>query len=136
MPQVSTIHSRDEVLSVLLPKILGLLWDKGVAQSGHGKDVIGRQIEVSVDLFRPNGFLVSVYAPTSKSPVDKVFSGHLAPDPGSVDPSFFKYQGGRCGVLSWKRGEWEDIIANAVVRERDLAQLAEFPYHSHPSRPN
>jgi hypothetical protein len=121
--QVSIIRSRDRVLSLLLPKFVGLLWDKGLAVNGKAKTVIDQGIELNAHIFRPNGFMLSVYAETPSSPSDKVFSAHLAPDPHSVEPSNFPYQGGRCGVLSWKRGRWEDIIVNAAVEAKEIERL-------------
>jgi hypothetical protein len=52
----------------------------------------------------------------------KVFSIHLADDPPSVDPRYFRYQSGCCRVLSWDRGSWKDQIIVLPAMSREITQ--------------
>ena len=126
MQLVSTIRSRDKALDLLLPKFFGILCEMGKLEGQSAKAIIDGQIELQATKFRPDGIMLSAYAPTKKSPLDKVFSVQLATDRTSVDPAYFPYQTGRCGILSWKRGAWEDRIVAAAAEPREIAQLLTF----------
>jgi hypothetical protein len=123
---VSTIRSRDKALDLLLPKFFGILCEMGKLEGQSAKAIIDGRIELQATKFRPNGIMLSAYAPTKKSPLDKVFSAHLATDRSAVDPAHFPYQAGRCGILSWKRGAWEDRIVASAAKPHEIAQLLTF----------
>ena len=127
MQQVSTVRSRDKALDLLLPKFFGILWAIGVSQGQIVKAIIDEQIELHAVRFRPDGILLSVYAPTKKSPVDKVLSAQFAADRTCVEPDHFRYQQGRCTILTWKRATWEDRIAAAPFEPRPLTDLRTIP---------
>ena len=120
MPQtrVSLIHDRDTVLGMLIPKILGILWETGRRNELGAKAAFDKNIEIDASPIRSHAIMLSVWTPKSK-----VLSFHLADDPASVVPSYFRYQSGRCSVLSWKRGAWEDRIMTAAVEPREIAQI-------------
>jgi hypothetical protein len=62
-----------------------------------------------------NRVMLSAYWPV-KLKITKVFSAHVTDLPSAVDQKFYRYYGGQFGLLSWRRGEWEDvIIADAAV---------------------
>ena len=124
--EVSKLRSRDQVLDLIIPKILGLLGCPRTAAPTGVKVTVNGSIELYLRQFADNGFALSVYAPTAKSLVDKVFSAHLVPFPPSgADPAFFCYQRGRCGVMSWKRGTWEDAIAESSNAPCEIAALGQ-----------
>jgi hypothetical protein len=116
--RVSGIRSRDKALEYILPKFLGILWEKGRpgALPGSVKATLGQDVELDAAPFGAD-------APTSRDPITKVFSAHLTPDASFVDPHYFRYQGGRCAILSWSRGSWEDQIAAADAVARPIESL-------------
>jgi hypothetical protein len=115
--------SRDEVLAHLLPKIFGIICDRGGKIDGFSSssaqligDVVltGRQLG-------PNRIVLSVYSPV-KSRTMKVFSAHVTDTPAYGDPKFYRYYGGSVGLLSWRRGEWEQVIMLDVAAPRSLSE--------------
>jgi hypothetical protein len=108
------------VLQLLVPKIIGLLWERGCSQRLSRLEG-ARAFEEAVDvnaywLSEAEVYMVSVYTP------DKVLSLHLSTVHKS--PVGYPYLLGRCDVLSWKRGTWEDALFNASVAPRTIEQLA------------
>ncbi len=131
--QISTIPSRDEVLSILVPKMLGLLWEAGEPEkfcsaSNYRRvnavinNEPGHRVWAGALVFGSENFALDAYAPTVRSPITKVFSAHIGAHATPFGPPF-KYWNGRCGILSWKRGLWEDRIANAPAAPRTLAHV-------------
>jgi hypothetical protein len=126
--RVSQVRSRDEALEILLPKFLGILWETGKVDKGigalHGNVTafIDGEVELGGFVLGYGVFGLHAYAPTARSPWTKVFSAHLG-DPSVVDPSYFPYWGGRCCILSWKRGRWEDRIVAKREAPRTVAHL-------------
>ena len=126
--RVSFVRRRDEALHLLIPKLLGVLWEAGRADKGPsaipGKVTahIEPQIEVGGYLLGPGRFGIHVYVPTDGTQITKVFSAHLG-DFSVADPRFFTYYGGKCSILSWKRGAWEDCIVAEKVEPRTVAHL-------------
>ena len=122
---VSKNRSRDQVLAVLIPQLLGLIWDRGGPDplKVHGGPTvrIGSQIAAGGYLVAPGVFGVHVYAEHRSDPYTKVFSVHLA-DRAAADPGF-NYLEGRCAVLSWKRGAWEDTIMHEQTDPRTIAHV-------------
>jgi hypothetical protein len=127
--RVNLVRSRDEALHLLFPKLLGVLWESGKADTGagavHGKVsalLDESKIEVGGFILGRGTFAVHVYAPTARSPFAKVFSAHLG-DTSLVDSRLFPYWGGRCSILSWKRGPWEDRIVADKAEPKTAAHL-------------
>jgi hypothetical protein len=54
-------------------------------------------------------FAVSVYA-LVRGCQQKVLSARVTSKPQFFDPSFYKNCEGCVGVMSWRRGEWENVI--------------------------
>lgn len=138
--RVSQIRSRDKALGILLPKLLGVLWERGEPGEipGSTKAFIGNEIdlpgitidgrgrEIELGGGRNPGvhgaWHIHAYASTPRERWTKVFSAHI----GSqmvADPEHFPYWDGRCAVLSWKRGPWEDRIAAERGEPRTVAHL-------------
>src|SRR5579863_2699737 len=119
MPQtrVSDIHDRDTALGMLIPTILGILWETGRRDELGVKAAFDKNIEIGASPIRTHAIMLSVWTPESK-----VLSFHLADDPASVVTSDFRYQSGRCMLLSWKRGTWEDRIMTSAAQPREIAQ--------------
>jgi hypothetical protein len=122
---IGTMCSRDEALDQILPKFLGSLWENGKKSRVPGgvKANIGQNIEVHGIAVHPNSFVLSVCVRQSGRSAIIVFSAHLAPDASVVNPRYFPYQSGRCGILSWKRGPWEDQLAAAGAKPRSISRL-------------
>jgi hypothetical protein len=68
------------------------------------------------------GYVIHAYTRQAGADWVKVFSAHLA-DVVFGDPKRFKYWGGRCAILSWKRGPWEDRVYALPVEPRSLAHV-------------
>ena len=127
---VSAIRSRDKALDLLLPKFLWIVCSLGTP-SGTGrkrgvKAIIDAGLELHASPLRPYRIVASVYALTERAPLYKVFSVHLAVASAFVDPQFFTYQAGRCGILSWKRGIWEDRIVAAACEPGSMENIGQL----------
>lgn len=122
---ISEIRSRDSALAQLLPECCRVLWAHGHTHEAHVtvKARIGSVIEISVSTLGDGAFALSVWVRTGEWTWAKVFSAHLAPDPSTADRRFFRNLGGRCSILSWKRGWWEDCIALAETKTRSSEAL-------------
>jgi hypothetical protein len=130
---VSENRSRNEVLDILIPKILGILWERGEPSRIGVRALIDGDVTVGGFAVHERGFALHVYAPTRSRACEKVFSAHVG-DPSVIDPTYFPYWQGRCGILNWKRGRWEDWIYVQSAAPRGLAQaltrgLAAIPRH-------
>jgi hypothetical protein len=121
---------RDEALDRLIPKILGILWERGDINSLSGVTThLENGIEIGGYYVRPGAFGLSVGVPEDPLPppnwrvtLKPVFSVHL--DATSPGPDYrFNYQEGRCTVLGWRRGEWENHIAAQPAAPRSIDQL-------------
>jgi hypothetical protein len=66
--------------------------------------------------------MLSVYSPSGEKML-KVFSAHVTDKPSLGDPAFNRYAGGSVGVMSWRRGEWEDAILNHAAQARSPSEL-------------
>jgi hypothetical protein len=122
-PLIHTIRSRDSVLSVLLPKFFGVLWTRG-KPCDHFKGVealVGHNLEISAFEIVPGGYCLSAYLLLPNDRADKVFSAHVASR--AVIDGVRPYWDGRCCILSWKRGEWEDRLVAEQVDSRTVAHL-------------
>jgi hypothetical protein len=108
---VSRIRSRDSVLGLIVPKILGILNARGQKLHGFGgcSVQLNETIVLSASSIDAHRLMMSVYdGPACE--IVKVFSLHVTNFPSAMDPDFYRYRGGRVAVLSWRRGKWEDAI--------------------------
>ena len=135
--RVSVLHSREQVLGILLPKFLGVLWEFGRSEPGafpRARAFFGPgPLELGALGLGPAMYCIHVYRPegpgsikdfdlSGDSIVTKVFSAHIG-DRSVARPEYCNYWDGRCSILSWKRGVWEDAIALAEVEPRSMAHL-------------
>jgi hypothetical protein len=102
---ISKIRNRDTVLGAVIPKILGVLRAKGSKLHGFGgcSVQLTDDIVLSANRLGRERVMLSVYDVVN-SEIAKVFSAHVNDDPGGFDRAFFRYQGGRAAILSWRRG--------------------------------
>jgi hypothetical protein len=108
---VSKFRDRDFVLRAFLPCALWILKRKGKQEAGYpglsvqlpGDVVLCRS---RIDVYR---LAVSVYGPVSGRQ-KKVFSAHVTNRPDFFDAGFYRNCEGHVGIMSWRRGEWEDVI--------------------------
>lgn len=109
---LSTTRNRDHVIRQLLPKIFAIIRDRGRTNAGHlGIAAPVNDLTLSAYAIDPYRVALSVYWPV-KGELLKVFSAYVVRDPRlSGDPDFYRYMDGQVGVLRWRRGQWEDLIA-------------------------
>jgi hypothetical protein len=121
---VSATRDREAALSRLLPKFLGVLWDLG--EPGHLPGsvvaIVNEKLEIGGSPIDGVRFVAHAYVKVEPQKFVKVFSAHLAPV-GGGDPMFFQRWGGRCGLLSWRRGPWEDVISEYPIPPRTMAHV-------------
>jgi hypothetical protein len=134
LARVSTTRKRDTALAILVPKILGLLWDRGSCAAGSPRAVVHVALVGELDgivahwtgmtaLGETQFYAISVYAfPRGAPSATKVLSFQLSTDhgPGSA----FPYLEHRCSVMTWKRGTWEDALVVDPAVPRTIQQLA------------
>lgn len=102
---ISMVRNRNEVLKCLLPKIFGIISERGErlrAYPGCSANLDG-ELTLSGSNLDTDRIALSAYWPL-KSQITKVFSVQVWNSPNSEDPGF------RVGVLSWRRGPWEDAV--------------------------
>lgn len=110
---LSTIRNRDHVIRQLMPKIFAIIRDRGRPNVGHlGLAApVNSELTLSAYAIDPYRVALSVYWPV-KGELLKVFSAYVMRDPRlGGDPGFYRYMDGQVGVMSWRRGQWEDLIA-------------------------
>jgi hypothetical protein len=108
---ISQIRSRNEVLKLLVPKIFGIICAKGQsleAFPGCSAELDG-EITLTGSHLGPDRIVLSAYWPL-KSQITKVFSAYVMDLLGSGDPNFYRFWNGHVGLLSWRRGTWEDAV--------------------------
>lgn len=130
---VSSIRNRDRALGILLPKFLGVLWRAPTPPlpssiRPHDRLEVGGHT-IHIDEFFAigasafgNAFCLHAYVWSPMRDWTKVFSAHVA-DPIFTKPKCFQYWGGRCAILSWKRGPWEDELCAQPDQPRSLAHV-------------
>ena len=108
-PTLRRRGGRDEALLRLVPKILGVICDEGQSSRLPSSQVavLPTGIELCAYYLAPSRIVISVYSLVNDRIV-KVFSAHTTERPELADPAFFCHAGGSVGLLSWRRGEWED----------------------------
>jgi hypothetical protein len=72
--------------------------------------------------YQDAGSVFSIRYSPVKSRTMKVFSAHVMDTPAYGDPNFYRYYGGSVGLLSWRRGEWEEEIMLDVAAPRSLSE--------------
>ncbi len=125
--------NRDQVLGELIPKMLGVLWDEGVAR-GHVNEPgfppeiyaelgpgTGGNLAIGGYFLNTAGFGLHAYVGMGEDQT-KVFSCHLG-DRTVTDGTGWHYLNGRCAILSWKRGRWENRLMEASSDERSIAHV-------------
>ncbi len=108
---ISKNRNRDEVLGRLLPQIFGIVGKKGHNLEGYPgcSAQLDGELTLTGSHFGPDRIMLSVYWPV-KSSIMKVFSAHVTDLPSSGDPNFYRFCNGCVGLLSWRRGGWEDAV--------------------------
>jgi hypothetical protein len=115
---VSTIRDRKQAFDQLLPKILGLLWERAIfpprlGPPGAAVLLLGQDVEISGGFYNNTECPIRVYAPTARNPVTKVLSITISTRVGA-----------EIVISSWKRGPWEDRIFAEAVEPRTIAHLS------------
>jgi hypothetical protein len=120
---ISRVRRRNDVLKSILPKIFGIISEKG--QSLEGFPGCAARLDGELTLtgshFGPDLIMLSVYWPV-KSSITKVFSAHVTDLPSSGDPNFYRFCNGCVGLLSWRRGEWEDAVMGHPASPLSLSE--------------
>jgi hypothetical protein len=120
---ISKMRDRNEVLKHLLPKIFGIFCEEGQSIEelpGCSVRLDGELILIGSHL-DPDRIVLSAHW-TVKSRLTKVLSLHVTDLPSSGDPSFYRFYNGCVGVLSWRRGEWEDAVMAHGSRPLSLSE--------------
>jgi hypothetical protein len=130
--KVSDVRDRSKVLDILLPKFLGILWrgvpgPGGVPHLGDTRLRVGGYVVPLGDELTIGGtamdvaYMIHAYVRSPAEDWRKVFSAHLADKPfGDLN---FEYWNGRCALLSWKRGLWEDRLLMEPDEPRTFAHV-------------
>jgi len=108
---ISKTKNRDAVLAQLLPKSFGTICQRGQKIDGFP----GSSVQLDGDHILtgshlgPDRIMLSVYSPVNSRTM-KVFSAHVTDSPAQGDPNFYRNWNGCVGLMSWRRGAWEDTI--------------------------
>lgn len=117
-PSISKIRGREQVIRRLLPKIFGLLRERGRPDSDYLGIAVHLPEGVTIATCEPESCvtLLSIYW-LIHGRIVKVFSADILRGADMRgDPKFYKYGNGRIRVMSWRRGRWEDmIVADAAT---------------------
>ncbi len=92
---VSSIRSRDAVLEMLVPKLLGIVWTSGKFDKPGFLARCAPDLLIRATHFREDAIGLSVWDPSTK-----LLSLHIARDRAMVDPARFRYMSGKCCVLN------------------------------------
>lgn len=134
VPQVSKIRERARALELILPKFLGVLWrgvpcpegppssDDTRLRVGDYVVQIGSDLTIGGSYLGSIAYMIHAYIRPPGEDWKKIFSAHVA-DGVFTDKSFFRYWEGRCAILSWKRGTWEDRLLAESDEPRTLAHV-------------
>ncbi len=114
---VSSIRSRDAVLEMLVPKLLGIVWTSGRFEQPGFNAKCAPDLSIGAARFCEDAIALSVWDPSTK-----LLSLHIARDTAMVDPARFRYMSGKCCVLNWKRGKWEDEVMKSAAEPRAMHQ--------------
>jgi hypothetical protein len=114
---ISQVRCRNEVLKCILPKIFGIISEKGQSLEdfrGCAAKLDG-ELTLSGCHLGADRIVLSAYWPL-KSQMTKVFSAHVIDSPSSGDPNFYRFWNGHVGIMSWRRGVWEDVVMAHTAR--------------------
>jgi hypothetical protein len=108
---VSKLRDRDFVLRTFLPCALWILKKRAKEEAGYP----GLSVRLPGDVVLCRSplaayrFALSVYG-LVKGAQKKVFSAQVTNRPDIVDAGFFRNCEGHVAIMSWRRGDWEDLI--------------------------
>jgi hypothetical protein len=130
---ISGYRVRDEALDRIVPLLLGILWEAGQMDRRRGSVEAQPWVDMRLGGCVVNPYACQLTVCVSDSFRDvlrhwtKVISVYVVPDSSAADPDLFRYQAGRCRILSWKqRGPWEDKLLATNAKPRSISQLLEF----------
>jgi hypothetical protein len=112
---ITRIRDRDRVISKLLPKVFGIIAQLGHSVPGYGHYAasVGEDVIITgVVPFCSDRAMLSIYNPVSRSDVMKVFSANVSSVPQFGGIAFYRYWDNHVGILSWRRGGWEELIVS------------------------
>jgi hypothetical protein len=92
---ISKIHRREDVLRNLVPKMLGIICQRGQKRhrfSGCSEE-LDEHVELSARGYGANRIMLSAYW-LVKLKITKVFSAHVTDLPSAMDQKFYRYCGG------------------------------------------
>ena len=120
---ISKVRSRDEVLKYLLPKYFGIICEQGLRLEGDFSCAARLDGELTLTgcHLGPNRIVLSAYWPL-KSQLKKVFSAHVIDSPDWGDPNFYHFLNGHVGLMSWRRGTWEDAVMTHAAPALSIAE--------------
>jgi hypothetical protein len=127
MVQICAMPKRDDALAHLLPKIFGVVRERG----GGGpfvedaEAIVENQLHVRAQWINRNLIRASVKYRYSRAPGAHVFSVIVAPEAALADPDKFRNHQGRCRIGKWSRGRWEDQIGSLPVKPVPVFALLE-----------
>ena len=126
---ISQIRGRQFVLSRLVPKMVGIAFDRGHDVYGYGgcSVHVTPDLLVSVSPIDSRRLLLSAYWHLKSALIKKVLSTHVTNAPDQVDPDFYRYCAGSVGLMSWKRGVWEDEVMGDSAAPASMTEP--FPPH-------
>lgn len=120
---ICSIRSREKALSFILPKFLGVIWERG--EPSIPPELISAPVDNKV-LLSASSHGVGVYyigagVVEPDSSVTHVFSGYI----GSkiYRAGYRHYLGNICYIMSWKRGNWENLVGAEQVESRAILQI-------------
>lgn len=111
---ISKLRNRDLVLRMLIPCALWLLQNEGSSVD----DYPGRSVRLTSDTVLCRSkmddyrFAIGAYVEEKK-----VFSAHVTNRPERFEAGFFRNCEGHVGVMSWRRGEWEDFVVERCAKD-------------------
>jgi hypothetical protein len=111
---ISKVRNRSEVLKHLVPKIIGVIGERGQILEeypGCSARLAGELILTGSQL-GPDQIALSVYW-TLKSQLTKVFSAHVCDS----------LENGCVGLMSWRRGTWEDAVMADAAAPLSLSEM-------------
>src|SRR5258707_7281782 len=122
---ISSVRNRDQAIQRLLPKIFGIVSEKGHHLEGYpgcAAKLDGELTLMGCPL-GPDRIVLSAYWPL-KSQMAKVFSAYVIDLPSSGDPNFYRFWNGHVGLMSWRRGEWEDAVMAHAATPLSLSETS------------
>ena len=111
------------MLKRLLPKGFGIIRENRQSLAGFpgcGAKLDG-ELTLTGCLLGPDRIVLSAYWPL-KSQITKVFSAHVIDLPSSGDPNFYRFLNGHVGLMSWRRGAWEDVVMAHAATPLSLSE--------------